>query len=127
MDESTEALLVMGFGSIMLIFLVTYSIYIYKTCNVVVIGTIIALTNYGKKDSKSQFPVIGYYYNGKQYSKVTGVRSKEPLVPGQAVEIYINPKKPLSIYHKSVNMVLFRIVPLMILCIIVGAYKYFHG
>lgn len=66
MDESTEALLVMGFGSIMLIFLVTYSIYIYKTCNVVVIGTIIALTNYGKKDSKSQFPVIGYYYNGRQ-------------------------------------------------------------
>ncbi len=30
MDESTEALLVMGFGSIMLIFLVTYSISLWK-------------------------------------------------------------------------------------------------
>jgi hypothetical protein len=127
MGETTKALVVLGFGSIMLIFLIVYSIYIYKTCNEVVIGTVIAITNYGKKNSRSQFPAIGYYYNGKQYSKVTVVRSKEPLVTGQPVEIYINPKKPLSIYHKSGNIVLLRIVPILIVFIIVGAYKYFNG
>ena len=122
-----EALLVFAFGSVMLIFLIAYSIYIYKTCNEIVIGKVIGLTNYGRKNSKDQFYAIVYYYNGKEYSRVTLVRSKELLVPGQPVEIYINPNKPKSMYHRSGNIVLLRVVPLMIVFIIVGAYNYFRG
>ena len=116
-----------GFGSVMLIFLITYSIYVYKTCSEIVIGKIVGLTNYGKKSSKDQFPAIVYYYNGMEYSKATLVRSKEQLVPGQPVQIYINPNKPINMYHRSGNIVLFRLVPVMIIIIVFGTYKYFHG
>ena len=106
-------LIVALIGALVCLFL--FNLYVYKNCSVKVTAKIIGLSEFGKNPYSSQhhMMILEYTYNNLQYKKPTYVNIKDMQL-GSIVEVYINPKKPTMMYHKSGDKALIKLA--LVLC-----------